>query len=292
MRRKSGVLWIAAGAVLWGTDTVFRRPLAGALGSTQIVFYEHLILTAIVLPILIRNRVYLRKISVSVWAALIATAWLGSALATVLFTAAIRSGSPTTAVLLQKAQPLFAILLARVLLRERLPAGFPIVALVAILGTCLVAFGNNLSFAVLSVEVGPAVLALAAAAGWGLATVCGRVASRALPFELVTALRVAIALPALFAGAIIQRQTAVPTLDQGVSLVWIALIPGFAALLVYYRGLRRTPASHATIAELAFPATASFLNWYILSVAVSALQLFGFAIVFGAIIWLSRHEAR
>ena len=40
-------------------------------------------------------------------------------------------------------------------------------------------------------------------------------------------------------------------------LVGLALVPGLAALLIYYRGLQSTPAARATIAELAFPITAA-----------------------------------
>ncbi|MDX6546678.1 MAG: drug/metabolite transporter, family, partial [Gaiellales bacterium] len=39
------------------------------------------------------------------------------------------------------------------------------------------------------------------------------------------------------------------------SLLGIALIPGFVAMLLYYRALSSTPASVATLAELAYPAT-------------------------------------
>ncbi|TMB63412.1 MAG: hypothetical protein E6J51_10715 [Chloroflexi bacterium] len=39
----------------------------------------------------------------------------------------------------------------------------------------------------------------------------------------------------------------------------IALIPGFLALLLYYRALRSTPATLATIAELAYPVAATFI---------------------------------
>ncbi|TME85970.1 MAG: EamA family transporter, partial [Chloroflexi bacterium] len=39
----------------------------------------------------------------------------------------------------------------------------------------------------------------------------------------------------------------------------IALIPGLLALLLYYRALRSTPATLATIAELAYPVTATFI---------------------------------
>jgi drug/metabolite transporter (DMT)-like permease len=39
----------------------------------------------------------------------------------------------------------------------------------------------------------------------------------------------------------------------------IALIPGLLALLLYYRALRSTPATLATIAEMAYPVAATFI---------------------------------
>ncbi len=288
MRRTSGILWIAAAASLWGTDTVLRRPLTATLQPTQIVLYEHFIMAILVAPIVIRDRSHLKKISRRVWAALIGTAWIGSALATVLFTAAIQSGSPTTAVLLQKTQPLFAILLARAVLRERLPARFPLTAAIAIFGAYLVAFGGgNLLAPATSFEVLPALLAIGAAVGWASATIWGRIAAAEIPFELVTALRVLCALPILFVAAVVQRQTGLPLPRQFVSLAAMALVPGFIALLLYYRGLRSTPASQATIAELAFPATASLLNWLVLGFTASGIQILGFVFVWGAIFHLS-----
>jgi drug/metabolite transporter, DME family len=288
MRRESGILWIAAAATLWGTDTVLRRPLTGTLHPTQIVLYEHAILALLVAPIVIRGRAHLKEISGRVWAAVIGTAWIGSALATVLFTAAIQSGSPTTAVLLQKTQPLFAIMLARAVLRERLPARFPLIAGIAILGAYLVAFGDgNLLAPASSFDVLPALLAIGAAVGWASATIWGRIAAAEIPFELVTALRVLCALPVLFIAAAVQHQTSLPMPGQFVSLAVMALVPGFIALLLYYRGLRNTPASQATIAELAFPATASLLNWLVLGFTASGIQILGFIVVWGAIFNLS-----
>ena len=46
---RRALLWVAFGASLWGTDTIFRRPLTAALASGQIVLLEHLILTAALL---------------------------------------------------------------------------------------------------------------------------------------------------------------------------------------------------------------------------------------------------
>jgi drug/metabolite transporter (DMT)-like permease len=210
-------------------------------------------------------------------------------LATVLFTAAIRSGNPTTAVLLQKTQPIFAIVLARSALGEQLPPRFLWTALAAMAGAYLVAFGDgHILTPASSFELQPALLALGAAAGWASATIWGRIATKTLPFEVVTALRVTCALPALMVAALVQGQLAVPSRVYIPSLLWMAVVPGFAGLMLYYRGLRQTPASQSTLAELAFPITASLLNWLVLGAQAGWIQILGFAVVWGAIFKLSR----
>lgn len=290
MRSVPGVLWIAAGAALWGTDTVLRRPLVQAFTPIQLVFYEHLILAVAVLPILITHRHYFPKMTIKAWSAVAVISWVGSAIATVLFTYSIRSGSPTTAVLLQKTQPLFAIGLARGLLGEGWHRRFPVVVLAALAGAYLISFGDrNLLAPWQSLEVTASILAIAAAAGWGSSTVFGRFLTSELPFELVTALRVVCALPLLLVLSL-RQGIAQPAANQFTALAALALIPGFAALMLYYRGLRTTTASHASIAELAFPATAAVLNWTVLGVPAHPMQIAGFAVVWSAIFYLSRDQ--
>ena len=68
----------------------------------------------------------------------------------------------------------------------------------------------------------------------------------------------------------------------------LALLPGLIAMLFYYRGLRTTPAPVATLAELAFPATALIVNYVALGATVDAAQLSGFAILWGTIASLHR----
>jgi drug/metabolite transporter (DMT)-like permease len=58
--------------------------------------------------------------------------------------------------------------------------------------------------------------------------------------------------------------------------------------LLYYRGLSSTRASHATLAELAFPATAVALNWALLGVGVNAGQVVGFFLLWVSIYALGR----
>ena len=41
-----GIVLIALAATMWGTDALFRRPLAQSTSATTIVFGEHVILVA------------------------------------------------------------------------------------------------------------------------------------------------------------------------------------------------------------------------------------------------------
>ena len=69
-------------------------------------------------------------------------------------------------------------------------------------------------------------------------------------------------------------------------------IPGLLGLLLYYRGLSGTRASYATLAELAFPATAVVLNWAFLGVGVSTNQVLGFILLWGAVFVLGYLNAK
>jgi drug/metabolite transporter (DMT)-like permease len=275
------------GASLWGTDTVLRRPLTADLASSQIVLFEHLILTLVLLPAAWRARAEWRALKGVEWAALLGIAWGGSACGTLLFTEAIRIGSPTTAVLLQKMQPLFAALLAWVLLREALGVRFWFLLLAAVVGACLVSFGAP-PWLPTTPQAGRsgALLALAAAALWGTATVLGRFVLRRLSFPALTALRIILATPllALVAAAHWPAVRAPLGTRQAISLLLLALVPGLAGTLIYYRGLAHTLASRAAVAELSFPVVATLLNWALLSTPVSAVQLAGFALLWGVIL--------
>jgi drug/metabolite transporter (DMT)-like permease len=63
------------------------------------------------------------------------------------------------------------------------------------------------------------------------------------------------------------------------ALVLLALVPGLLSLLVYYRGLRATPAAAATLGELAFPFTALFLDYLAFGSTLSPSQWVGLALL-------------
>ena len=288
----TGVLLVALGAALWGTDGILRVPLLREMSPTAIVLGEHLILLLYSVPAVLLGWGALRRLDRSGWLALLVIGWGGSALATLLFTMAFATGDPTVAILLQKTQPLFAIGLAHVVLGERLKVAYWPLFAAAVVGAYLVSFGNLSPFSALGSDAAPgALLAVGAAALWGSSTALGRFVLRDVPFHALTGARLLLALAPLTVIALAQGSFG--DLSAGFAsrpelLVLIALIPGLLGLLLYYRGLSSTRASHATLAELAFPATAVALNWAVLGVGVNAGQVVGFFLLWAAIYALGR----
>jgi len=270
------VVLVAVAAMLWGTDAIFRAPLLShlsgdrLLASTQLVFMEHLVLVIACLPLLWRARRELRRLTAAQWRAIAAIGVGASALATVLFTVSFGYGHFIETLLLQKTQPLFAILLANLWLRERISPQAWVWVPIALVGAYMIVIPDPLhpeqAWADFHVVAG--LFALAAAALWGSATVFGRYALANVRFTTLTALRFTFGLPALavvllllggFAGFGAYRLSDLPL------YLGLALLPGGLGLLLYYRGLASTPASLATLAELAFPITGILVNLYLVT---------------------------
>ena len=290
------VLLVAVGAAMWGTDGLLRVPLLEVASPSQIVLLEHLVLLLYSVPAVVLGWRFFRGLGMAQWISLLVIGWGGSALATLLFTKAFTVGNPTVVILLQKSQPLFAIVLAAFLLRERLGWAYWPCFAVAMVGAYLISFGNLDAFAALgSAELLAAALALGAALLWGSSTVLGRLVLKDMPFHALTGARLLLAAP-LLAGIVV-IQGAVGGLGAAFAsepgrVILLALIPGLLGLLLYYRGLTGTRASYATLAELAFPATAVVLNWTFLGVGVSANQVLGFVLLWGAVFVLGYLNAR
>ena len=298
------VLLVAVGAAMWGTDGILRVPLLEVATPSQIVLLEHLVLLLYSTPAVVLGWRFFRGLGTAQWVALLIIGWGGSALATLLFTTAFAVGNLTVVILLQKTQPLFAIALAAILLRERLGWAYWPCFAVAMVGAYLISFGDLGPFAALgSAELLTAALALGAALLWGSSTVLGRLVLKDMPFHALTGARLLLAVPLLAGIVVVQDSAILVPQDSGGGLaagfaaepgrvVLLALIPGLLALLLYYRGLTGTRASYATLAELAFPATAVVLNWTFLGVGVSANQVLGFVLLWGAVFVLGYLNAK
>ncbi len=289
------VWWIALGAAMWGLDGVFIVALLHYFSSVQIVLIEHLLLMLFSIPILIYNGRELRRLNLCDWLAVLFIAWGGSALASILFTVGFHYGNVNIILILQKLQPIFAVLLAAWILKERVQKTYWVLLAAALVGAYLLTFGFHMGLqGGHRTDFAGALCALGAAILWGGSTVMGKRLVGKLTFTTVTALRFALALPLLM-GIVLNGNPNWIAIRHSLTFwpVWMnllfqTLVPSLISLLVYYWGLNAVKASHATLAELAFPATGLLLNWLILRETITFGQWIGFAIIWIAVMQLSR----
>jgi DME family drug/metabolite transporter len=254
-----GVALVSLAAALWGTDALFRRPLAQSTSAGTIVFGEHVVLVAVTLPLLVPSLRALRRAGVRYLLAGLVVGAGASATATILFTQAFVHGNPITPVVLQKVQPLVAVAGAWLVLGEQPRRGFAWFLLPALAGVWLIAFPHPLQVSASGLTA--IVEALAAAFLWGLGTVFGRYLGRALPFQQVTTIRFAFGLPASAAALLLVGAPGWSSAHDSLWIAVLALVTGAVALALYYHGLHRTPAMLASLAELAFPLTAGLVGY-------------------------------
>src|SRR3989338_966948 len=274
-----GPWFVTLAAVLWAIDAPFRKFLTTDLSSTAIVLMEHILIAVLVLFLFIPRVSELKNLSGREWVSVIFIGFGGSALATVLFTQSFHYLNPTVAILLQKLQPLIAILLAVWVLGEKLSKDFWTWTVVAVFGAYLVTFPdfkpagwtwNSDTLGVL--------LALGAAFFWGGSTVFGRYVLNKVSFQMMTSLRFLSALVFLFFMNVYYHtlsQINLTTRKDWLFVFITAIIAGFASLLLYYYGLRSTKAAVATLCELAFPVAAVIVNWIFLGATLESMQIIG-----------------
>jgi drug/metabolite transporter (DMT)-like permease len=279
---------VAVAAALWGTDGLLRVPLAEKLPAGTVVFWEHLLVVLVLSPLVPGALRELRGCKPREWVAVLVIGGGSSALATALFTAAFQVGDPITPLVLQKLQPVFAVLAAAFVLGERVRAGYAVFAVPALIGAWLLAFADPLHIQVAALKA--ALLAVGAAVLWAAGTVMGRLVSTSLRPRDVTVLRFTVGLPvaALIVG--VQGDSFAVGWNNALGLALLAFVPGLFALSLYYVGLRSTPASRATLAELAFPATAAVIGVAFLGGHLSGTQWLGLGIVVAAVTALGWYE--
>jgi drug/metabolite transporter (DMT)-like permease len=301
------VVLVAVAATLWASDAYFRNQLVSHLTPTQIVVAEDALITLFLIPVLIRSRHELRHLGARGWIAVGIIAVGAQSLATILFTASFQQAATyqvfAETFVLQQTQPLIAIVLAWLVLGERRRPWFWPAAAVALVGVYLVVFAQDPMAPVSALQKGRlevGLLALGAAVLWASGTVFGRYALGSISFWSITSLRFTVALPFLVVIALLVNGFGAFShyrfSDFVPNLLAIALVPGLLALLLYYRALSRTPASLATIAEMAFPVAATFIAsapppWGF-NQPIYGVQIFGTALLIGVILLLNLTKER
>src|SRR3982751_3148918 len=132
-RARYGPWLVGLGAALWGTESAWRIPLNDLFDADVIVFWEHVLILFMFLPILFSQLREVRKIDKRSWGYLIFSGFAGSAVGTIFFTLALKNGNPTVVNVILNIQPVISTLGAFLLFRDRLAPKFFVYASIAVI---------------------------------------------------------------------------------------------------------------------------------------------------------------
>lgn len=292
--RNLGSVAVIFAALLWSLDGLLRTQLY-SLPPATVVFYEHLLGLILISPFILATFKEFKKLTRKQWLAIGGVSFLSGALGTILYTAALAQTQYipfSVVVLLQQLQPIFAITAAAILLKERLTRRFLFLAAIALVAAYWVTFPTLApNFSTGSGTLAAALLALGAAACWGISTVFSKYSLKDTSSLHITAIR--FALTPLFALAFVAGLGQTASLGAVTPVQWqfigiITLSTGFVALAIYYFGLKRVPASRSAILELTWPLSALVTGYFFLHQTLTPSQLAGAAVLLITVILIAR----
>lgn len=284
----AGPALVAFAAMLWAVDGMLRRSLF-TLAPITIVFYEHLIGSLLLIPVVwktlpserITKKSLFLASCIALLSGLLGTLWFTTALVKVNFI------SFSVVFLLQKLQPIFVTVTAALLLKEKITKQYAIWAGLAVVAAYFVTFKNGyVNFATGEGTVIAALYAVGAAAAWGSSTALSKLLLKQHATSIATALRFFLTTIFGFIAIFFFAQNEIAldvTLPQLLKLLLIAFSTGMVALYIYYRGLKFTEAKIATIVELIFPALAVAIDAVVYKAFLSPSQLFAAVVLLFAI---------
>ena len=293
-----GAALICLSAALWGLDGVVLTPRLVNLPVSFVVFLLHIVPFILMQPFLYRSYGRLRLMDSRGWSALALVSMTGGLIGTLAIVKAlflVDFNQLSVVVLLQKLQPIFAIVLAAILLKERMSLRFLTSAVVAILGAYLLTFGFAMPQAAAdAITLQAALWAVIAAAAFGSATVLGKWLLSSLDFKDATFARYGMTAVMAFAVLVIGG-VGLP-LSSITSTNWIVILiisvtTGSGAIFLYYFGLTRVRASVATICELCLPLSAVLLDYVVNGTVLGIWQWVGAALLVGAILHITMRSA-
>ena len=271
-------------ALLWSIDALLRQSLY-TLPTLLIISIEHGLGALIFIPFLKKYWDDIKGLLQSGWISILWISLLGGMGGTYFYTKALSYVGYidlSIVVLLQKLQPVFAMSLAAIILKEKLYKKYIVLAFLAIIGGYLVTFGKNTVPNWDDNTLIAALFALLAAFCWGSSTAIAKKALVSLHYSAVTGLRLAITtlisliIIIIFNFDILNVDI---SLNQWSMIIIIVLSSGTFALFIYYYGLNKLPASHTTLFELFWPLSAMVIDWIRNGEPLAFMQLLGAALL-------------
>src|SRR5438046_27461 len=287
---------VGLGAVLWGTESAWRIPLNELFDAKVIVFWEHVFILVMFLPILISRLDEIPRVRARTWGFLIFSGFAGSAVGTVFFTLALKYGNPTVVNVVLNIQPIISTLGAFLLFGDRLARQFFLYAGIAIVAGVFVSVAYpaqiGVSFERAGLNVGTG-YALICALFWGLATVAGRGVMVGMSLRLASSMRIVIGLVCMtlillvygkLNGAALWPEPAqAHPIKAIVLLFFLASISGGIPLLIYFQGLHLTRASTAGYFEMLQTLAAVRITWGFFQASLHPHQVIAAIVLIAAV---------
>jgi len=295
---------VGLGAALWGTESAWRIPLNELFDADVIVFWEHVLILLMFLPILLPNIGELRKIDIRTWGYLLFSGFAGSAVGTIFFTLALKHGNPTVVNVILNIQPVISTFGAFLLFRDRLAPRFFLYAAIAIFAGVFLSVERpdliGVSFQQAGLTAGTG-YALVCAFFWAGSTVAGRGVMLGMPLRLAASMRIVVGLVCMTLIVLVHGKLngaalwpAAAQMHAGKAIVMfllLASISGGIPLLIYFEGLRRTRASTAGYFEMMQTLAAVVITWGFFHAGLQLHQVAAGVILMAAVAMVQRVQA-
>ena len=295
---------VGLGAALWGTESAWRIPLNQLFPAEVIVFWEHVLILLMFLPILLPSLGELRKVDSRTWGYLLFSGFAGSAVGTIFFTLALKYGNPTVVNVILNIQPVISTLGAYLLFHDRLAPRFFIYAAIAIVAGIFLSVERpdliGVSFESAGLTIGTG-YALICAFFWAGSTVAGRGVMMTMPLRLASSMRIVVGffcMTLILVGygklnpvALWPAAAQTHATKAIVLLLLLASISGGIPLLIYFRGLSLTRASTAGYFEMMQTLAAVVITWGFFHAALRPHQIVAGLVLMGAVAMVQRVQA-
>lgn len=293
-----GWILIVIAATMWGIDGILLTPRYFSYGFFDvkfIVFVSHLVPT-IILSILFfgeyKKIKYFEK-NDFIYYGLIAL--FGGTIGTLSIVKALQLSnfSLSLVTVIQKMQPIFAVILAYFLLNEKPKKRFYIIFVITLISLYFLIFGLNNPTLLPKNNLSAAFYSLLAAVSFGSSTVFGKKIVNKFSFVTTTFYRflfttiISGILLVIFSKSSIESARIYFSNSNIYTLTTIIAVYSLSAILLYYKGMITTKATYATICELAYPLSSVIVEAIVFKRILSSVQLLFAAILVISIFYLN-----
>jgi drug/metabolite transporter (DMT)-like permease len=293
----TGSIAIGFSAVLWGFDGAVLTPRLYNLDVMYVVFILHLLPFFVMNIFMFREYRKIRLMPVKDIIIFLLISLLGGAIGTLAIVKALflmDFNHLSVVILLQKLQPVFAIMLATTFLHEKLRKNFFYWAGLAVIGGYFLTFG----FALPNMQtdektVYASLLAMLATLSFGSSTVLSKKILGTYKFTTSTFYRYGFTSFIMLIFMIIAgdfSQFGKTTTENWMYIFIIGATTGSGAIMLYYYGLRKVKASLATISELMYPVSAVIFDYFVNGSLLSPVQWMAAAVMIFAILKLTSSD--